>query len=244
MKSGNLTRSSGFVVAADEGQPFWFLNTLTITKVGSDQCGGQLGIVDHRMPPGFAPPPHIHHQSDEALLVLDGQLKGICGHHPWQAGPGSLAFMPRAIPHGFTISDAGPGRIIIVATPGGFDQVRRGRRRASPGPAPARTRPSRPRPPHPARGRSRHPDPAPARTLTTPSQASARLPAGQTATRSPTRSTRPRHRQRQLHRPGLPRGLRRRPGTRTAITRAGRQPRGHRQHGNGPNPLIRRCPHP
>ena len=32
MKSQNLTRASGFVVAADEGQPFWFLNTLTITK--------------------------------------------------------------------------------------------------------------------------------------------------------------------------------------------------------------------
>ena len=122
MKSQKLTRTSGFVVAADEGQPFWFLNTLTITKVGSDQCGGQLSIVDHRVPPGFAPPPHLHHQTDEALLVLDGQLNGFCGDHPWQAGPGSLVFMPRAIPHGFAVSDAGPGRIIIVACPGGFDQ--------------------------------------------------------------------------------------------------------------------------
>jgi hypothetical protein len=26
------------------------------------------------------------------------------------------------IPHGFAVSDAGPGRIIIVACPGGFDQ--------------------------------------------------------------------------------------------------------------------------
>jgi hypothetical protein len=30
--------------------------------------------------------------------------------------------MPRAVPHGFTVSDDGPGRIIIVASPGGFDQ--------------------------------------------------------------------------------------------------------------------------
>ena len=122
MKSENPTRTSGFVVTADEGQPFWFLNTLTITKVGSDQCGGQMSIVDHRVPPGFAPPPHVHHHSDEALLVLDGQLDGFCGDHRWQAGPGSLVFMPRAIPHSFAVSDAGPGRIIIMATPGGFDQ--------------------------------------------------------------------------------------------------------------------------
>lgn len=117
MQAGNHTRTAGFVVTADQGQPFWFLNTLTITKVSSGHSHGQLSILDHRVPPGFAPPPHLHHHSDEALLVLDGQLNGFCGDHPWQAGPGSLVFMPRAIPHGFTVSDAGPGRIIIVASP-------------------------------------------------------------------------------------------------------------------------------
>jgi mannose-6-phosphate isomerase-like protein (cupin superfamily) len=122
MQSQTPARASGFVVTADEGQPFSFLNTLTITKVASGQCHGQLSILDHRVPPGFAPPPHLHHHSDEALLVLDGQLEGFCGEHRWRAGPGSLVFMPRAIPHGFTVSDAGPGRIIIVASPGGFDE--------------------------------------------------------------------------------------------------------------------------
>ena len=122
MKSENLTRASGFVVTADDGEPLWFLNTLTITKVSSGHSRGQLSIVDHRVPPGFAPPPHIHHHSDEALLILDGQLDGFCGDHSWRAGPGSLVFMPRAVPHGFAVSDAGPGRIIIVASPGGFDQ--------------------------------------------------------------------------------------------------------------------------
>ena len=105
----NPTRTSGFVVAADEGPPYWFLNTLTITKVGSDQCHGQMSILDHRVPPGFAPPPHIHHHSDEALLILDGQLDGLCGDSRWRAGPGSLVFMPRAIPHGLASSPT-PGR--------------------------------------------------------------------------------------------------------------------------------------
>jgi quercetin dioxygenase-like cupin family protein len=118
----NQTKTAGFVMAADEGQAFWFLNTLTINKVGGDQTQGGLSIVDHRMPAGFAPPPHIHQASDEALLVLDGQLEGFCGDQAWRAGPGSLVFMPRAIPHGFTVSNAGPGRIIIVVSPGGFDQ--------------------------------------------------------------------------------------------------------------------------
>ena len=39
----------------------------------------------------------------------------------WRAGPGSLVFLPRGIPHGH-VSQAGPGRILVVVSPGGFDQ--------------------------------------------------------------------------------------------------------------------------
>jgi quercetin dioxygenase-like cupin family protein len=118
----NRTKTGGFVMAADEGQAFWFLNTLTINKVRSDDSRGQLSIVDHRVPAGFAPPPHIHQASDEALLVLDGELEGFCGDQAWRARPGSLVYLPHGIPHGFTVSEAGPGRIIVVVSPGGFDQ--------------------------------------------------------------------------------------------------------------------------
>ncbi len=118
----NRTKTGGFVMAPDEGQAFWFLNTLTINKVRSDDSQGQLSIVDHRVPAGFAPPPHIHQASDEALLVLDGEFEGFCGDQAWRAGPGSLVYLPHGIPHGFTVSAAGPGRIIVVVSPGGFDQ--------------------------------------------------------------------------------------------------------------------------
>ena len=118
----NRTKTGGFVMAADEGQAFWFLNTLTINKVSSDDSQGQLSIVDHRVPAGFAPPPHIHQASDEAFLVLDGEFEGFCGDQAWRAGPGSLVYLPHGIPHGFTVSAAGPGRIIVVVSPGGFDQ--------------------------------------------------------------------------------------------------------------------------
>ena len=122
MKSDNQVKTGGFVLAADEGQPFWFLNTLTINKIGSNDSQGRLSIVDHRVPAGFAPPPHIHQASDEAFLVLDGDFEGFCGDQLWQAGPGSLVFLPHGIPHGFSVSQSGPGRIIVVVSPGGFDQ--------------------------------------------------------------------------------------------------------------------------
>jgi quercetin dioxygenase-like cupin family protein len=94
----NRTKTGGFVMAADEGQAFWFLNTLTINKVRSDDTQGQLSIVDHRVPAGFAPPPHIHQASDEAFLVLDGEFEGFCGDQTWRARPGSLVYLPHGIP--------------------------------------------------------------------------------------------------------------------------------------------------
>jgi mannose-6-phosphate isomerase-like protein (cupin superfamily) len=116
------TAKDGFVVTADEGQAFWFLDTLTINKVGAMDTGGRLSVVDHRVPPGFAPPPHVHQGSDEAFLVLDGEVDGFCGDQAWQAGSGSLVFLPCGVPHGFRVSQAGPGRLIVIVSPGGFDQ--------------------------------------------------------------------------------------------------------------------------
>ena len=104
------------------GQAFWFLNTLTINKVVSTDSQDRLSIVDHRVPAGFAPPPHVHEVSDEAFLVLDGDFDGFCGDQQWRAGPGSLVFLPHGIPRGFHVSHAGLGRVIVVTSPGGFDQ--------------------------------------------------------------------------------------------------------------------------
>ena len=50
MKFDTQVTARSFVLAADEGQAFWFLNTLTINKVGSGDTQGRLSIVDHRVP--------------------------------------------------------------------------------------------------------------------------------------------------------------------------------------------------
>ncbi len=32
-------------------------------------------------------------------------------------------FLPRDVPHGFTVSQNGPGRTLLILAPGGFDEV-------------------------------------------------------------------------------------------------------------------------
>jgi len=55
--------------------------------------------------------------------VLDGQFTVRCGPQTWQAGPDSLVFLPREVPHGFVVSDDGPGRTLLLTAPGGFDEL-------------------------------------------------------------------------------------------------------------------------
>jgi quercetin dioxygenase-like cupin family protein len=113
---------AGYVLGPDEGEAFHWLGSLTVNKVGATATAGGLSIVDHRVPPGYAPPAH-RHADDEVFYILEGDFRVRCGDQSWQAGPGSLVFLPRDVPHGFTVSQDGPGRTLLILAPGGFDEV-------------------------------------------------------------------------------------------------------------------------
>jgi quercetin dioxygenase-like cupin family protein len=113
----------GFVLGPDDGDAYWWLGSLTLTKVGGAATRGAMDIVDHRVPAGYAPPPHVHSDSDEVFYVISGELAVRCGDQHWTAGPGSLVFLPRLVPHGFTVSDDGPARTLLINAPAGFAEV-------------------------------------------------------------------------------------------------------------------------
>lgn len=114
--------ADGFVLGPDDGDPYWWLGTLSLTKIGSAATGGRLDIVEHRTPAGYAPPRHVHADQDEVFYVIDGRLIVTCGDRRWQVGAGSLVFLPRAVPHGFTVPDD-PARMLLINAPAGFAEV-------------------------------------------------------------------------------------------------------------------------
>ena len=118
-----ISPTRGFVLGPDDGDAYWWLGSLTLTKVGRDASQGAMDIVDHRVPPGYAPPLHVHRDQDEVFYIVEGRFAVTCGEQHWQAGPGSLVFLPRQIPHGFTVSDATPGRTLLINVPAGFADV-------------------------------------------------------------------------------------------------------------------------
>lgn len=113
----------GFVLGPDVGDAYWWLGSLTLNKVTRHETDGAMDIVDHRVPAGYAPPPHIHSDQDEVFYVIDGTFAVRCGDQTWPAGPGSLVFLPRQVPHSFVVSDDGPARALLINAPAGFADV-------------------------------------------------------------------------------------------------------------------------
>lgn len=113
----------GFVLGPDEGDAYFWLGSLTLTKVmGSDTVGG-LDLVDHRVPAGYTPPKHVHRDADEVFYLIDGRLEVTCGDDSWQVGPGSVVFLPRGVPHGFTVGPDRPARTLLINARAGFGDV-------------------------------------------------------------------------------------------------------------------------
>ena len=115
--------ADGFTaLAPGEGQRVWFLDNLMTIKVGAAQTAGAYMVVECLLAPGFGPPPHIHHQDDEAFYILSGELSGFCGERTWRGGPGTFVFMPRGIPHGFHVEGDTPTQVLQLGNGSGFER--------------------------------------------------------------------------------------------------------------------------
>ena len=100
---------------------FWFLDTLTIIRASGEVTDHRLALLEQTAPSGHAPPPHKHQREDEWFYVLDGELTFWLDGDRMVGGPGSLAFLPKGIPHGFAVTSSDPARFLIGASPSGFD---------------------------------------------------------------------------------------------------------------------------
>jgi quercetin dioxygenase-like cupin family protein len=113
-----------YAVHRDEGETLSFFGSLTWIKATGEQTGGALGLIEHVIPPGAGSPWHVHHNEDESFYVIEGEILFIVGEEQQRmtAGPGTFVFGPREIPHGFRNDGPAPARMLLEATPAGFEQ--------------------------------------------------------------------------------------------------------------------------
>ena len=103
------------------GERLWIAgDTVSIIATAAD-TGGAYTLLEVLARPGGGPPPHIHAHEDEAFVVLDGSFELLIGERVVRAEPGAFASVPRGTVHRFECVGDGPGRLLILFTPGGIE---------------------------------------------------------------------------------------------------------------------------
>jgi mannose-6-phosphate isomerase-like protein (cupin superfamily) len=110
-----------YLLTRDEGESVWSLGGRFTVKLPASAAQGRYALVEAVAFRSTEPPLHVHHREDEAWYVLDGKMTFYVGAQVLQAAVGSFVFAPQGIPHTFTV-DVEPTRVLLLASPGGFEQ--------------------------------------------------------------------------------------------------------------------------
>jgi quercetin dioxygenase-like cupin family protein len=105
-----------------EQDAFWWQGSLMKIKARGEDTGGALGLVDGSFYKGFGPPLHVHNREDEALYVLEGQIRFRQGDDEFVASPGTWVWGPRGVPHAFKV-ESESARALVLVSPGGFERM-------------------------------------------------------------------------------------------------------------------------
>jgi quercetin dioxygenase-like cupin family protein len=111
------------LVQSDEGKKIRIFGGVEfLVKVSSQDSGGAFSLLDNVNPVGTYLPPHIHTREDETFYILEGEVEFQIGEQILRGGPGDTIFAPRNIPHAFKVTSDTPLRLLVLATPAGFEQ--------------------------------------------------------------------------------------------------------------------------
>ena len=115
----------GFIVSHDSaphyGGPLGGEGNTAEVLATRSQTGGVFGVWRSNIEPEFGPPLHIHKEEDEFFYVLSGEFALQLGDCVQRVQAGAFAFIPKNAPHTYRKTAAGPGVLLGVVSPGGFE---------------------------------------------------------------------------------------------------------------------------
>ena len=93
-----------------------------VFKVRGEQSDGTLTAFENLVAAGDGPPLHTHANEDEAVYVLEGEVRFKLGDEIVTAPTGSYVFIPRGTAHAWQNVGDGPARILVLFTPAGMER--------------------------------------------------------------------------------------------------------------------------
>lgn len=112
------TGTGSIVRGRDEGERRWFYGGGVHTwKATAEETDGAFFLFEDRMTAGKVTPLHIHPDSDESMIVLEGEILMHIDGTDHRVGPGGLAVAGRGVPHAFMVT-APEVRLLCLHTPG------------------------------------------------------------------------------------------------------------------------------
>jgi len=98
----------------------WYNGSLMTFLATGEDTHGQFALIEAVTRRGNVPPPHIHHREDEIFYVLEGDVVVSVGDRTIKGRSGTMFFLPRDVPHSFTI-ESEQSRMLILLTPAGLE---------------------------------------------------------------------------------------------------------------------------
>ncbi|WP_435213015.1 cupin domain-containing protein [Streptomyces sp. bgisy034] len=88
-------------------------------KAGSEDTGGVFSLLEVVV--GHDVPLHIHHNDDEVVYMLEGEMEATFDGRVYAVKPGDFLLLPRGVPHAIHPTSDVPPRLLQVSSPGGFE---------------------------------------------------------------------------------------------------------------------------
>ena len=116
MKSIQMSATSWGSGTPILGTPFRQVVSTTATD-------GRLVALTVDMPPGVHVDEHVHAAEDQIMIVISGTVGARVGGEELQLTDGSVAFLPRGVPHALWNSGQSCARVMEIYTPGGIEEI-------------------------------------------------------------------------------------------------------------------------
>jgi mannose-6-phosphate isomerase-like protein (cupin superfamily) len=125
------------MVPAGEGEMLEVLGAPLEVLVRKAQTDGDFSVVISQDFPGGGPGPNvIHADRSETFFVIEGDYTFFSDGKEITGGPGTIVVNPKGVRHGFINSGTTQGKLLMMYSPGGFEDffTEVGQKKLQPGP--------------------------------------------------------------------------------------------------------------